>query len=49
MYELHYLDWRTRKHGTALVTGAASFEAARRIGESANPDWEIIGIRRLGA
>ena len=45
MYELRYLDWRTRKHGTERVA-ARSFEEARMIGER-NADREIIGVKRL--
>ena len=45
MYELMFLDWRTRKHGTERVE-ARSFEEARMIGER-NADREIIGVRRV--
>ena len=45
MYELTYLNWRTRQHGS-LVVKANSFEQARALGEK-NQDLEIFAIKRL--
>lgn len=46
MYEVSYLDWRTKLRGSVTVQ-AGSFEAARVVGEGMCGDWEVLGVRRL--